>query len=149
MDSKVLNQLARYCAYQERCVSELKQKMHDLLVDESQKQSYINWLSENNYLNDSRFVELFVRSKFNQKHWGRNKIMYELKKRGIPESMLNNVWNDIPEIDYTEKLKKLILKKKGEVKTGTDQQKYQKCYAFALSKGYESSLIVAQLKGLF
>lgn len=149
MESKVLNQLARYCAYQERCLSEIKQKMKDLLVDEADHANYLTWLSENNYLNEARFVELFVRSKFNQKHWGRNKIKYELKKRGIPESTLLNAWNDITDTDYTEKLKKIILKKKAELKLGTAQQKYQKCYAFARSKGYESSLIVTELKGLF
>jgi len=149
MDSKVLNQLARYCAYQERCTSEIKQKMKDLLVAETDQALYLSWLSENNYLNEARFVEIFVRSKFNQKNWGRNKIMFELKKRGIPESMLINAWEDLDETEYIEKLKKIILKKKVEIKTGTNQQKYQKCYAFALSKGYESSLIVAHLKGLF
>ena len=149
MDSKVLNQLARYCAYQERCISEIKQKMKDLLVGESDHANYLTWLSENNYLNEARFVELYVRSKFNQKHWGRNKIMFELKKRGIPDSMLNNAWNDIDEADYVGQLTKILHKKKAELKTGTSQQKYQKCYAFALSKGYESSLIVAYLNGLF
>ena len=149
MDSKVLNQLARYCAYQERCISEIKQKMKDLLVGESDQPTYLSWLSENNYLNEARFVELFVRSKFNQKHWGRNKIMFELKKRGIPESLLSNVRNEIADADYTAQLKKIILKKKAELTLGTAQQKYQKCYAFALSKGYESSLIVVQLTGLF
>jgi len=149
MDSKVLNQLARYCAYQERCTSEIKQKMKDLLVAETDQALYLSWLSENNYLNEARFVEIFVRSKFNQKNWGRNKIMFELKKRSIPESMLINAWEDLDETEYIEKLKKIILKKKAEIKTGTNQQKYQKCYAFALSKGYESSLIVAHLKGLF
>lgn len=149
MDSKVLNQLARYCAYQERCISEIKQKMKDLLVVESDQPTYLSWLSENNYLNEARFVELYVRSKFNQKHWGRNKIMFELKKRGIPDSMLITAWNDIDEADYIGQLTKILHKKKAELKTGTSQQKYQKCYAFALSKGYESSLIVAHLKGLF
>ena len=149
MDSKVLNQLARYCAYQERCISEIKQKMKDLLVGESDQPTYLAWLSENNYLNEARFVELYVRRKLNQKHWGRNKIMFELKKRGIPDSILSNAWNDIDEADYISQLTKILHKKKAELKTGTSQQKYQKCYAFALSKGYESSLIVAHLKGLF
>jgi regulatory protein len=149
MDSKVLNQLARYCAYQERCISEIKQKMKDLLVGESDHPIYLAWLAENNYLNEARFVELYVRSKFNQKNWGRNKIMFELKKKGIPDSMLSNAWDDIDEADYISQLTKILHKKKAELKAGTSQQKYQKCYAFALSKGYESNLIVTHLKGLF
>ena len=75
--------------------------------------------------------------------------MFELKKRGIPDSMLSNAWNDLNEADYISQLTKILHKKKAELKTGTSQQKYQKCYAFALSKGYESNLIVNHLKGLF
>jgi SOS response regulatory protein OraA/RecX len=63
--------------------------------------------------------------------------------------MLSNAWNDLDEADYIDQLTKILHKKKAEIKTGTSQQKYQKCYAFALSKGYESNLIVTQLKGLF
>ena len=63
--------------------------------------------------------------------------------------MLSNAWNDLNEADYISQLTKILHKKKAELKTGTSQQKYQKCYAFALSKGYESNLIVNHLKGLF
>jgi len=34
---------------------------------------YISWLTENNYVHEGRFAEIYVRSKFNQKHWGRQK----------------------------------------------------------------------------
>jgi len=75
--------------------------------------------------------------------------MFELKKRGIPDSLLSHAWKDLNEADYIDQLTKVLHKKKAELKAGTSQQKYQKCYAFALSKGYESNLIVTHLKGLF
>ncbi len=149
MNSEILQKLARYCAYQERCVQELEQKMKTFEVSLSDYPEYLSWLRENNYLNEARFVEIFVRSKFNQKSWGRTKINYELRKRGISASLLASAWDGIDDADYIEKARALLKKKKDEIKTGTSPQRYQKCYNFGLSKGYESSLVRELLKPLF
>jgi regulatory protein len=149
MNSEILQKLARYCAYQERCVQELEQKMKTFEVLPSEFSEYVAWLSENNYLNEARFVEIFVRSKFNQKGWGRTKINYELRKRGISASLLASAWDGIDDQDYIEKARTLLQKKRDEIKTGTSPQRYQKCYNYGLSKGYESSLVRELLKPLF
>jgi regulatory protein len=149
MNSEILQKLARYCAYQERCVQELEQKMKNLEVLPSEFTEYLTWLSENNYLNEARFVEIFVRSKFNQKSWGRTKINYELRKRGISASLLASAWDGIDDADYIEKARALLKKKRDEIKSGTSPQRYQKCYNFGLSKGYESALVRELLKPLF
>jgi regulatory protein len=149
MNSEILQKLARYCAYQERCVQELEQKMKSFEVTPSDYPFYLEWLRENNYLNEARFVEIFVRSKFNQKSWGRTKINYELRKRGISASLLASAWDGIDDADYIEKARALLKKKKDVIKTGTSPQRYQKCYNFGLSKGYESTLVRELLKPLF
>ena len=149
MNSEILQKLARYCAYQERCVQELEQKMKTFEVLPSEFSEYVAWLSENNYLNEARFVEIFVRSKFNQKGWGRTKINYELRKRGISASLLTSAWDGIDDQDYIEKARTLLQKKRDEIKAGTSPQRYQKCYNYGLSKGYESSLVRELLKPLF
>ncbi|MFL0299041.1 regulatory protein RecX [Aquirufa novilacunae] len=115
----------------------------------SEFSEYVAWLSENNYLNEARFVEIFVRSKFNQKGWGRTKINYELRKRGISASLLASAWDGIDDQDYIDKARALLQKKRDEIKTGTSPQRYQKCYNYGLSKGYESSLVRELLKPLF
>ena len=149
MNSEILQKLARYCAYQERCVQELEQKMKAFEVQPSEYSEYLAWLRENNYLNEARFVEIFVRSKFNQKSWGRTKINYELRKRGISATLLASAWDGIDDQDYIEKARALLKKKKDEIKSGTSPQRYQKCYNFGLSKGYESALVRELLKPLF
>jgi len=148
MDSALLNKLARYCAYQERCILEIKQKIVTLdpLVNQD---LYIEWLQENNYLNENRFIGLFIRSKFNQKKWGRSKIQFELRKKGISDSEIQAHWDEIAEQDYTEALKNLLEKKAASLKTGTSNEKYQKCYRTGLAKGFEPGLVSQVLKGLF
>lgn len=149
MNNEILQKLARYCAYQERCVQELEQKMKAFELTPSDYSEYLAWLRENNYLSEARFVEIFVRSKFNQKSWGRTKINFELRKRGISASLLASAWDGINDQDYIEKARALLQKKKDEIKTGTSPQRYQKCYNYSLSKGYESSLVRELLKSLF
>lgn len=148
MDSAILIKLARYCAYQERCISEIKLKIQELDGADLQD-DYIQWLQENNYLNEQRFIGLFIRSKFNQKKWGRGKIQFELRKKGISDSDIQAHWDEIAEGDYTEALKVLLEKKASSLKTGTPNEKYQKCYRTGLSKGFEPSLVSQALKGLF
>ena len=149
MNSEILQKLARYCAYQERCVQELEQKMKTFEVTPEEYPFYLEWLRENNYLNEARFVEIFVRSKFNQKSWGRTKINYELRKRGISVSLLASAWDGIDDADYIEKARALLKKKRDDIKTGTSPARYQKCYNYGLSKGYESALVRELLKPLF
>ncbi len=134
MDSALLNKLARYCAYQERCILEIKQKIYELdpLADQ---EIYILWLQENNYLNESRFVGLFIRSKFNQKKWGRGKIQFELRKKGISDSEIQAHWKEIAEEDYSEALKNLLTKKAESLKSGTSAEKYHKFSRTRLSRG--------------
>ena len=42
-------------------------------------------LIEEGYLNEERFAVAFARGKFRMKSWGRNKIIQEMKRRGISE----------------------------------------------------------------
>ncbi|MFM6914588.1 MAG: hypothetical protein ACKOUQ_06810 [Aquirufa sp.] len=64
-------------------------------------------------------------------------------------SLLASAWDGIDDQDYIEKARAILQKKKDEIKTGTSPQRYQKCYNFGLSKGYESSLVRELLKPLF
>ena len=75
--------LAKYCAYQERCTNEVLKKMEDLQLSEDLMIELIRWLTKENFIDDERYAKQYVRGKFHLKHWGRVKIKYELRKKGI------------------------------------------------------------------
>lgn len=147
MNSEFLNILARYCAYQERCVQELRQKMKSLGIEDDQYTTYLIWLEENNYLNEERFAEIYARSKFNQKKWGRNKIRFELKQRKINPVFIQKALEQIDDDTYFLTLKDVIDQKAKKLTSKDPWINQQKCYHFALSKGFESDLIGEVLKG--
>lgn len=142
MESTLLNQLARYCAYQERCGQELHRKMLDLGIQSSEHLSYFEWLKENNYFNERRFAEIFARSKFNQKQWGKNKIRFELKKRNISAELIQIGLQEIEEDDYLKCLEKQVEAAKKKYNKGEDWQRKQKTLHYLQSKGFELDLIL-------
>lgn len=63
-------------------------KKHESIVSE-----ILEYYEECNYLNDDRFVENFIRMKFNS-YDGRTKINKELKKRGINPELYEDQYDD-------------------------------------------------------
>jgi len=142
MDSKLLHQMARFCAYQERCTQDLHRKMQELDIPTHEYPTYIDWLIENNYFNEKRFAEIFARSKFNQKQWGRNKIKFELKKRQIAADLIQVGLKEIDEEEYDKCLQKQIEIAKKKYLKGEVWQQKQKILHYLQSKGFELDLIL-------
>ena len=83
MDNSIKKKIEFYCAYQERCKMEVAQKLRKLGIFGDELEKYICDLIDNDFLNEKRFSECYVRGKFNNNNWGRIKIIRELKSRKI------------------------------------------------------------------
>lgn len=133
--------MASYCAYQERCFSEVEKKMETFELSEEENQEIIDWLVADKFLDEERYAASFVRGKFNHKKWGKNKIKTALRQKGIPNSLITNSLKEIAAEDYYETILSL-LKKKNQLLSETDSHKRKhKLYNYALSKGYESEVV--------
>lgn len=66
-------------------------------------------LRENRYLDEERYVELFVRSKV-KSAWGRQKIVAALRAKGIPLELITVGCAEISDDDYTDRLRDAIGK---------------------------------------
>ena len=77
--------LKQYCSYQDRCHSEVENKLSKFnLISQAKDQILFNLINED-YLNETRFCKSFVRGKFKIKNWGKRRIIQELKSRKISE----------------------------------------------------------------
>ncbi|MFN3848764.1 MAG: regulatory protein RecX [Spirosomataceae bacterium] len=93
-------------------------------------------------MSEERFAKAFAGGKFRVKHWGRNKIRYELKSRGLSEYCIKVGMAEIDDDEYETALKELLSKKKHELRTERNPQILkQKLARYAIGKGYESSLV--------
>ena len=140
---QTLEKLKSYCAYQERTHQEVLKKMRALDVPDEWKDEMTCFLIEENYLNELRFAQSYVRGKFNIKSWGRQKIRYGLKAKNISDPCIEKaIQSEIDLQKYKETLLYLIKKKAATLKPTAPFKTRQKLYAYATSKGYESASIL-------
>ncbi|MBL56153.1 MAG: RecX family transcriptional regulator [Flavobacteriales bacterium] len=138
---EALQKMAKYCAYQERCQSEVRQKLKSFSLCEEEIESIICELIDQNFLNEERFAKAFVRGKFNQKDWGKNKIKQHLFQKEISAYCIKKGLEEINESDYLNKLERLVYKKKRTLKFSNQFNLNQKVARYLIGKGFESDLV--------
>ena len=145
---QALPKAKHYCAYQERCHSEVRDKLYGFGLNTKEVDQIISTLIEENYLNEERFAIQFTGGHFRSKKWGRVKIRYELLSRGIPENIIPDALKEIDEAEYLETIRELIIKKQKEIKAGKNLNIREKIITFVNGKGFESDLVAATLNEL-
>jgi regulatory protein len=136
----------RYCAYQERCHQEVKQKLYDMGLFKNQVDEMLTHLITEGFLNEERFAKAFAGGKFRMKQWGRIKITHALEQRGLTPACIRLGLKAIDDQEYYYTLEKLLAKKNTQLLAGNDLQRRDRLIKYLMQKGYESELIVKKIK---
>ena len=142
----ILQKIRHFCSYQERCISEVEQKLKDLTVQRKMIPGIINQLQKEGYLDEERYAKAFAGGKFRLNKWGRHKIEFEMKIRRIPELMIQEGMAEIDEAEYLQTLRELMIHKFNEIKSDKNVNIREKILNFAYGKGYEMELILGLIK---
>jgi regulatory protein len=145
---QALQKLKHYCAYQERCHSEVRQKLYDLGIWKKDHDEIIATLIEEGYLNEERFAIAFAGGRFRMKQWGRMKIKYELKQRRVSEYSIKKALKQIDEEEYLKTLRKLAEEKYGSLKDEQYLVRKKKTMDYLLQKGFEPDLLQSVLRAI-
>ncbi|WP_405247899.1 regulatory protein RecX [Cellulophaga sp. Asnod2-G02] len=140
--------LESYCAYQDRCHKEVNQKLKDMGMIPSAIDQIISALIQDNFLNEERFSKSFARGKFNIKKWGKNRIVNELKQRGISKYNITTALKEIDEDDYLETLTLLAEKRLNAISEKNIQKRRKKLADYLLYRGWESHLVYEKITEL-
>jgi len=142
---QILIKVASFCAYQERTLKEVRQKLREWEVADDDAEPVIAELIAQNYLNEERFARSFARGKFRVKKWGRLKIRQEMKLKGLSNELIHKGLSEIDGDSYEEVLRDLLEKKARSLR-GESVAVKQKIVRFALSRGFESDIVWDLLK---
>jgi regulatory protein len=145
---QALQKLKHYCAYQERCHSEVKEKLFSLGIWKKDHDPIIASLIADNYLNEERFAIAFAGGKWRIKQWGRVKIKYELKNREISEYCIRKALKQIDEKEYLDMLSKLAAEKYATLKEDQYLVRKKKTMDHLIHKGYEPALVNTVLEAV-
>jgi regulatory protein len=146
-DLNIYTKLARYCAYRDRCLSEVISKLKLLKAEKEDFAAYAERLKNEKFLNEERFVKAFVGAHARKK-WGKTKIRSHLLQKRVESSLIKKYLDELDEGGYLEQIKTVAAKKLKGIKAGTKQELKTKLLRFLLSKGYEMGKAIAVMKEL-
>jgi regulatory protein len=146
---EALTNLENYCVYRERCHKEVEQKLNELRMIPEAKEKIILHLIEHDFLNEERYAKAFARGKFRIKKWGRQRIIRELKFKGISKYNIDTALNEIPDADYLNTFHELAEKKFNSIIESNKNKKKKKLIDYLLYRGWESHLIYDKVNELF
>lgn len=148
--AEATSRLESYCVYQERCHNEVQQKLREMRMIPEAIDHIISHLLQHNFLNETRFSQAFARGKFNQKKWGKQRIVRELKFRDISKYNIDLALKEIPEEDYLTTFNTLAEKRFDQISDlpAGRQEKRKKLANYLLYRGWESNLVYEKVREL-
>ena len=144
-----LQKAKHYCAYQERCHSEVRDKLYSFKLHKNEVEQLLTQLIEEDFLNEERFAIAYTGGHFRTKHWGKEKIKYTLKQKQVSEYCIRKALASIPTADYNKTFFSVADKKLSTLKSEKNIfTKKRKLKDFLQQRGFELKLINDYLNGL-
>ncbi len=135
------SKMAQLCSRSEQCSADIRKKMvayeiMDELVDE-----IISKLKAEKFLDDERFVKAYVSDKFRLNKWGKIKMRFYLKAKGLNNELIEIGLNEIKEDQYKKVLISTLKEKAKKIKSDNKFDKMGQIIRFAQSRGFEPEII--------
>jgi regulatory protein len=143
---ELLQKAASYCSISEHCVSEVEDKLTAWGVSAEAKETIIDRLLSEDFINEKRYCHFFVKDKFRFNKWGKIKISYALKQKGLGIDLIASALTTIDEGEYDEMLSSLLKSKLSGLKYEYEYEKQGKLFRFAQSRGFENNVIERMLR---
>ena len=136
-----LQRLTALCASAEHCEYEMMEKMRKWEVEESDRERIMEYLRQAKFVDDERYARAFVKDKVRYNKWGRRKVEQGLWAKHISEDIRQRVLNEVDDSQYKSVLTDLLKSKRRSIKADNDYEMNRKLIKYALSRGFDYSII--------
>lgn len=133
--------LATMCARCEQAEGDLRRKLHDWGLAQPDASAVIQRLKQERYLDNGRFARAYCRDKLRFNGWGRIKIEYMLRGKGIEQEHIDAALGEIDEQQYADILHEALAAKAKTLSGKPQEQTRAALMRFAASRGFEPALI--------
>ena len=140
--------LETFCAYQERCIWELRRKLFEKGIQGNAVYKILAELEASGFVDEERFARSYARGKFRIKKWGKGRISQELKLRQISSTLIQLGLSEIDGDEYFATLEREAEKKWEKTKEKDAYKKKSLVTHYLMSKGFEQDLIQEALSTL-
>ena len=139
---QVLYKLTFLCARAEYCQHDMLEKMRKWEVNSVDKAEIMEYLLREKYVDEERYARHFISDKLRFNKWGRRKVEQALYMKRIPESIYRPILDEQCDDDYEDILMPLLRNKLRTVKGKNSYDIRNKIIRFALSRGFETDLVL-------
>jgi regulatory protein len=140
-----LSRAMALCSKSEYCAEDIRTKLHSWGLGDADIESMIRTLTKENFLNETRFCNIYVREKFMFNKWGRIKIAAQLRQKKISSELIRSALDSVDNEQYMLTLKDLLSEHRKHIKAKNQFDLKGKLMRYGLSKGFESSLLYDML----
>ena len=146
---QALIKIKAFCAYQERCHKEVKDKLYQFGLYGKDVDEIISTLISEDYLNEQRFAIAFAGGHFRMKSWGKVKIKYELRQKQVSDACINKALLEIDDSDYQGEIEKKARTKWDSLSSEKNKfTKKRKMLNYLMQKGFDSKLSLEAIANL-
>lgn len=145
---EAIQKIEYFCSYQERSHEEVVSKLWSMKMDADEIDEIMVHLISSNFLNEERFACSFARGKHRIKHWGKIRIVNELKFKKISQTLINIALNEISPEEYLETFHNLAERHWEVIRETNTLKKRKKFCDYLLRRGFESNLVFEKVKDL-
>lgn len=135
-ESQALSKIAAYCSKAERAEFDVIKKLRTWELEVTTVNNIIKRLKQENFLNDERYCRAFIKDKSQFNKWGKTKIKFELKKKCIPETIINDCIAELDEDTIESQLRIILTNKIKSIKAENEYERQTKLIRFALGRGF-------------
>ncbi len=138
---KARKKVMNICSKQEKCRFDMEQKLIQYGLDDSERSEILDELERENFISHKRYAEFFARDKYKFNQWGKIKISYTLRQKGIEDKFIDQALASIDETEYKKMVTDSLKKKKATLSESDVHKLKSKLVRFGQSRGYEPEII--------
>lgn len=131
----------QFCATGEQCRSAVRDKLLTWGAGQELRERVVDYLMENDFINEERYCRIYCESKMHLQKWGRVKIAYQLRSKRIDNTTINKALQDIDEEEYQRTLTTLTENKNNSIMEPDKKKRRAKLMSFLSSHGFTISEI--------
>lgn len=141
IERQIYKRMTQICSRSEQCSSDIRKKMIAAGLTDEQAGEVLNELIQEKFIDDERYVKAYVADKFRINKWGKIKIRYYLKSKGLDDDVIQVGLDEIDDEKYKQVLLKVLKDKAKSVKKKNKYEKMGQIIRFAQGRGFEPEMI--------
>ena len=133
---KALARAASLCSVGEHCCSDIREKLLRWGLEEDDVQRVIQYLKDENYIDNERYARAFCHDKLLYNHWGRQKMQLMLRAAGLSSSEIRHGIEALSPDEYHSILLQTLRQKMNTLHEQDAYARRAKLIRHLLSRGF-------------